>query len=195
MGNTVGSQLREILIGTLLGDGFLEQNGRHKRFVCVHSSKQQEYVTWKFNLLRQLTQCRLDYKKRQDSRNNKTYSYVQLRSVSSPIWDEFYDLFYRDKRRIIPGDLPKIISARILAVWIMDDGYRRSDCNAMRLNTQGYSYQDQQVVRQSLIKLGLESRIHRQAKHSVIYIPSSSMNVLRSRVRPFLIPSMEYKLA
>jgi hypothetical protein len=37
MGNTVGSQLREVLIGTFLGDGFMEQNGNYKRFVCGHS--------------------------------------------------------------------------------------------------------------------------------------------------------------
>ncbi len=135
MGNTVGSQLREILIGTLLGDGYLEQNGSHKRFVCGHSLKQEEYIQWKFGLISQITQCRLSYGERLDPRTNKVYFSVNLRSISSPLWDEFYTLFYKVRRRIIPRYLPDLISPRILAVWLMDDGYRRNDCNAMRLNT------------------------------------------------------------
>jgi hypothetical protein len=195
MGNTVGSQLREIIIGTLLGDGYLERNGKYIRFVCAHSDKQQEYIKWKFNLLIEVTQCRLSNRKWQDPRNKKMYSSVQLRSVSSPIWDEFYDLFYKNNHRVIPKGLPDIISAQILAIWIMDDGYRRNDCNAMRLNTQSYSYRDQQVIKRSLNTLGIRSNIHRQASYFVIYIPSSSMNVLRKIVRPYIIPSMAYKIA
>ncbi len=83
----------------------------------------------------------------------------------------------------------------MLAVWIMDDGYRRNDCNALRLNTQGYSYADHQVIKESLKKLGIESTIHRQTKHFVTYIPSASMDLLRSTVTPYIIPSMAYKLA
>jgi len=195
MGNTVGSQLREIIIGTLLGDGYLERNGRYKRFVCGHGWKQQEYITWKFNLLSELTQCRLNSRTWQDPRNDRIYSGFQLRSITSPLWDEFYDLFYKDNRRIIPKNLPDMISAQVLAIWIMDDGYRRNDCNAMRLNTQGYDYREHQVIKRSLKKLGIESTIHHQAKYLVTYIPSSSMDVLRSKVRPYIVPSMEYKLA
>jgi LAGLIDADG DNA endonuclease family protein len=195
MGNTVGSQLREIVIGTLLGDGYFEQNGRYKRLVCGHSLKQHEYITWKFNLLNQLTQCRLNYKTWQDPRNKRVYCSVQLRSITSPIWNEFYDIFYKNGRRIIPHNLPDIISAQILAIWIMDDGYRRNDCNAMRLNTQAYSYNEHQLIKRSLEKLGIKSTIHRQASYFVTYIPSSSMDVLRSKVRPYIVPSMEYKLA
>ena len=83
----------------------------------------------------------------------------------------------------------------MLAIWIMDDGYRRSDCNALRLNTQGYSYNDHQVIKKSLKKLGIESTIHRQTKYFVTYIPSASMDLLRSTVTPYVIPSMTYKLA
>lgn len=194
MGNTVGSQLREVIIGTLLGDGFFEQNGKNRRFVCAHSVKQELYIKWKFNQVKQVTQCSLVRKNRQDPRNGRFYPYYQLRSISSPVWDEFYTLFYKDKRRIIPQSLPKIISARMLAVWLMDDGYRRNDCNAVRLNTQCYSYDDHQIIKQSLKNLGIESTIHRQTKYFVTYIPSYSMDLLRSIVNPYIIPSMKYKI-
>lgn len=77
----------------------------------------------------------------------------------------------------------------------MDDGYRRNDCNAIRLNTQSYNYHEHQVIGKSLKKLNIESTIHHQASYFVTYIPSSSMDVLRSKVLPYIVPSMEYKLA
>ncbi len=195
MGNTVGSQLREIVIGTLLGDSFLEQNGNHKRFVCGHSLKQEQYILWIYKVLSDLIECKLYYRKWKDLRNDHTYTSVLLRSVTSPVWDEFYDMFYKDHRRIIPINLPDIISPQVLAVWIMDDGYRRNDCNAMRLNTQAYDQLQHQIIRQSLMKLGINSKVHHQANQLVTYIPSSSMEVLRKQVRPYIVKSMEYKIA
>jgi LAGLIDADG DNA endonuclease family len=110
------------------------------------------------------------------------------------MWDEFYYLFYKDNHRTVPDNLPDLISPQTLAIWLMDDGYRRSDCNALRLNTQAYSYKDHQVIKQSLKRLDIESTIHRQLSYFVTYIPSSSMRVLCSSVLPYIIPSMEYKV-
>lgn len=194
MGNTVGSQLRDFVIGTLLGDGFIEQNGKYKRFVCGHSAKQEEYIIWKYDLLSEFIQCRLKYLTWKDKRNDHVYSSILLRSITSPIWEEFYDLFYKDGRRRIPESLPDIISPQILAIWMMDDGYRRNDCNAMRLNTQSYTFDEHKIIKESLEKLNIQSTVHKQANHFVTYIPSNSMEVLRSKVRPYIIPSMEYKL-
>ena len=194
-GNTVGSQFREIVIGSLLGDGFLEQDGKYKRFVCCHSVKQQEYILWKFNQMNKVIPCKLNDRIWIDYRNNQKYSAIMLRSKTSPIWEKFYDLFYKDDHRMIPDNLPAIISAPILAVWIMDNGYLRSDCNAMRLNTQAYSYAQHQVILQSLEALGIKASVHRQTKYWLTYIPSSSLEALRKQVRPYILPSMKYKLA
>ena len=195
MGNTVGSQLREIVIGTLLGDSFLEQDGNHKRFVCGHSLRQEQYILWKYDVLSNLIECKLHYRVWKDPRNSREYASILLRSATSPIWDEFYDMFYKDHHRIIPRELPKIISPQVLAVWLMDDGYRRNDCNAIRINTQAYDQRQHQIIGQGLMKLGINSRVHHQADQLVTYVPSSSMEILRKQVRPYMIQSMEYKIA
>jgi len=194
-GNTVGSQLREIVIGSLLGDSFLEQNGKYRRFVCAHGIKQRDYIEWKYSMLQQVVQCKLSYKTRYDPRTTKHYPYFLLRSSSNSIWDEFYELFYINRQRVIPPKLPEIISPLSLAVWIMDDGYRRNDCNALRINTQAYTFEEHLLIASSLRRLGIKSTIHRQSSYLVTYIPSHSMDILRSTVRPYIIPSMEYKIA
>ena len=54
MENTVGSRQDNMIVGTLLGDGFLERNGLYVRLVADHSVKQAEYVCWKAKILEAL---------------------------------------------------------------------------------------------------------------------------------------------
>ena len=193
MDNTVGSRQGEIIIGTLLGDGFLERNGKYVRLIIDHSAKQRSYVEWMYQELKNFG-GQVVYKKQFDSRTNQFYHHSVFRSQTSPALEEYYSLFYKEKRKNIPLTLPKIITPLILAIWFMDDGYRRNDCNAARLNTQSYSAQEHEIIQQALLALGIQSTIHKQSKHLVTYIPSHSMNRLRQLLKGIILPEMEYKI-
>ena len=193
MDNTVGSQQGNIIIGTLLGDGFLERNGKYVRLIIDHSLKQQPYLEWKAKHLKDLG-GRVIQKRRFDLRTIKFYDHCIFRSNSLPSLEEYFTLFYKGRKKIIPPSLSKIINPQILAVWLMDDGYRRNDCNAMRLNTQSYTIKEQAIIQKALKTLGLKSRIHKQRTKFVIYIPSGSMNQLRQLVSKLIIPTMKYKI-
>ncbi len=194
MDNTVGSQQRDIIIGTLLGDGFLERNGKNVRLIVDHSLSQREYVIWKKKQLWSIPSV-VSEKQRKDPRTNKFYSHCILRTHSLSLFEEYVQLFYLGRRKCIPSGLPELLSPQMLAVWIMDDGYRRNDCNAMRLNTQSFSFEEQCIIQQALKKFQIESTIQKHKNAFVIYIPSRSMETLRSLIRPYVIPSMEYKIA
>lgn len=193
MDNTVGSRQRDIIFGMLLGDGFLERNGKYVRLITDHGGSQKEYVHW---LVSQLTDLnpKLVYKKRIDRRSLKVYDHCILRTNTSPKLEKFFTLFYEGKRKIIPSSLSKIISPMVLAVWIMDDGYKRNDCKAMRINTQSYSLKEQEIIRQSFLEKGIKVNIHKQKQHYLVYIPSSSMDSFIRIIKPYIIPSMEYKI-
>lgn len=194
MVNTVGSRLRNIIIGTLLGDAILERNGNYTRLVIDHSSSQEEYVKWKSERLN--TFCpSVKTKERFDNRTRKMYSHCILRTHTSPTFEDYVQLFYQERRKIIPRELPIIINPHILAVWIMDDGYRRNDCRAMRLNTQGYNFEEQKIIVSSLSALQISSTIQKHKNSFVVYIPSQSIETLEKIVRRFIIPSMKYKIA
>ncbi len=193
MDNTVGSRQGEIIIGTLLGDGFLERNGNYVRLIIDHSTKQRSYVEWMYKELKSFG-GQVVYKKQFDPRTNQFYHHSVFRSQTSPALEQYYSLFYRDKRKSIPLALPKIITPLILAIWFMDDGYRRNDCNAARLNTQSYTIKEHEIIQQALSTLGIQSTIHKQKQNLVIYIPSHSMNRLRQLLKGLIIPEMEYKI-
>ena len=129
MVNTVGSQIslnsqqKDVLIGTLLGDGTIELNGRYPRLKIDHSIKQKQYVD-------------------------------------------------------------------------MDDGYKRSDCNALRISTNSYSREEisllQMVLRNNF---GIDSNQHQQTGDQyVIYIPFRRSKKFCDIIRPFVIKYFSYKL-
>lgn len=193
MGNTVGSRQKDIIIGTLLGDGFLERDGNHTRLIIDHSDTQRAYLEWKFQQLKSLG-GKVIYKKRFDTRTKRFYYHCIFRSRTSSLFEEYFILFYKQKRKIVPRQLSDIINSQILAIWLMDDGYCRNDCNALRINTQSYSYEEHVIIQQALQTLGIDSNIHRQKQYWVTYIPSKAMNRVRTLVSDLIIPEMAYKI-
>ncbi len=190
----MGSPQRKIIIGTLLGDACLERNGKHVRLKIEHSAKQRIYIEWKYNHLRYLG-GKITFRKRFDNRTSKYYESYTFRSHSRPELEEFFELFYLGNIKQVPSQLPKIITPLTLAIWIMDDGYKRNDCNAIRLNTQSYSLEEHVIIQTALLSLGIQSQIQKHKDTFVTYIPSRSMDYLGNLVSNLLINEMRYKIA
>lgn len=66
----------------------------------------------------------------------------------------------------------------------------------MTLNTQGYGLTENQRLSEELnSKFGLNSRVAQiRGKYFVINIPSANAELLANLIRPYLIPTMLYKL-
>lgn len=190
----MGSQQQDIIIGTLLGDGFLERNGRNVRLIFDHSSDQTLYVSWKGCFLSNFHPT-IKQKSRFDLRTDKYQKHTILRTRTSPELEKYYKIFYRDRKKIIPENLQKLISKQSLAVWIMDDGYKRNDCNALRINSQSYTRNDHEIIISALRKFDIMANIQKHKENFVTYIPSAYMAQLRKAVGPYMIKSMEYKIA
>lgn len=194
MGNTVGSQQNDIIIGTLLGDSYLERNGKYCRLLSDHSTNQTDYVKWLAVKLSVLYP-RISFKERLDLRTSKVYSHCLLKTRSSSELENYFRLFYKSGLKVLPKNLPAIMSPQILAVWVMNDGFKRSDCNALRLNTQSFNYTEHLIIKHALSKLALESTIQSHKNKFVVYVPSKSMNRLRGLIGNLVIDSMKYKIA
>ena len=195
MDNTVGSRQRDIIVGTLLGDGFIERNGKGLRLVMDHSAVQKEYVRWKAHFLSGMTYSIL-LKDRYDSRTGKVYRHCILRTRNTPRLYLYLDAFYASgTRKSIPLNLPDMMTPQMLAVWIMDDGYRRNDCNALRINSQSYVFEEHAIIQKSLKRLDIPSSIQKHKAAFVTYIPSRGMHRLRQLIEPLVIPQMKYKIA
>lgn len=201
-GNTVGSReftiltqrQEEILLGTLLGDGFLEQNGRNVRLKIDHGAKQKAYVFWLYEEFKSiaLQPYQLLF---QDKRNDQTYEHWRFATYSLSLLNPWRQLFYQNGRKIISPKIFELLSPLSLAVWYMDDGFRRTDCRGLYLCTSAYSMGEQYLLQECLKKkFNIQTTLHFAAKQVRIYVPSSQTSTFCNIVQPFILPNFFYKL-
>lgn len=115
----------EIVIGTILGDGYLQATGaRNARLRLEHGIKQKDYIFWKWQQLQRIMQDRPKKIVRYNPIYKKIYSYYRCQSHSSPELGKLRRIFYRENQKIVPNNLGRLLKSKLsLAVWYMDDGY------------------------------------------------------------------------
>lgn len=130
---------KDIILGSLLGDGHLEKNGNHHRIPFDHSSKQREWILWKWEALKPYVTKVVEYQV-VDKRTGKVCEKIRFNTSTHPLFSEYHRLFYDGKRKRIPAKLQSLLATPLsLAVWYLDDGALRPDCKAFRLHTKNFS--------------------------------------------------------
>src|SRR3989338_1557330 len=103
---------RAVLIGNILGDGHLEPNWSKTNYKLKinHQLKHKGYVMWEYQVFKDwiLTEPKLD----------KWNNSFQFRTISHREITELRNKFYKDGKKIIPGDINLYLRNPItLAVW------------------------------------------------------------------------------
>lgn len=172
----------EILIGTVLGDGYISPAGKVQ---LEHSSKQKSYVDWKFHELKNLAYEKLSKVDRMDKRSDKIYTSYRfwLRQYFRP-WRKY---FYKGKKKFFPKNLK--LTPLSLAVWYMDDGcYSDAKCT---LSTDNFSTLSLKRIKKELKFLKINTYIRSNGK---IGISANSQNDFFAIIKPYIHESMRYKL-
>ena len=195
----ISQEQEQIILGSLLGDACAELNGKHARIKFDHSLSQSEYVRWKYQKLNSLT-TKLVNLKVFDRRFNKYYEHIRFNTKTHQVFDKYLELFYQKGFKSVPENITELVITPIaLTTWYLDDGAKRSDCNALRIHTNSYSLLEQEILVQLLqASFGINSKIHKvkQDEEYVIYVPSSEAIKFSELIKPIVsqIPSMKYKL-
>lgn len=187
---------KAIIVGAILGDSSLEKEWRNPRLRFAHSINQKEYLLWKYQELRDISGNPVLIKQKY-WKNGKIYESWQFSTRALPELLYYWNLFCPDRRKKIPMNISDILVHPLsLAVWLMDDGYKRNDCNAFRLNTDAFSFAEQRLL-QSVLEnnFGIQTKLHRKGKYWNIYISETSAFTFVDLVREYIIPSMRYKIA
>jgi len=183
------------IAGTLLGDGCLERNGRYVRLRIDHGIEQDAYVRWKYEQLSGWTTGQPREVTYYHPGHNRTYSNVRFATRSDAVFETFWQSFYPRGTKVVPDDIENMLTPLSLAVWLMDDGYKRNDCNAFRFNTDMFCKSDQERLCQVLDRtFNVRCTLHKKGQYWNIYVPHASVDALIGVVRPYIIPSMIYKI-
>jgi len=80
-----------------------------------------------------------------------------------PIFNEFYELFYLEGKKVVPKNIGDLLTPIGLAYWAMDDGTKTG--SGFRLNTQSFTLEENQLLIQVLKKkFDLNCTIHYHSK-------------------------------
>lgn len=187
--------LHSLVVGSLLGDGCLCRNGYGYRMRFDHSINASDYVLWKHY---QFSPIALPIRKVEvyDKRTAKSYGHLRFDTRTIVELVPYAQQFYVGRRKIVPPTIQADLSELALAVWYMDDGHRRRDCNALRLNTHAFQSDDlERLIVALQNRYGLRVCVHRVARNQhVLYIPSADAERFCDIIRGHVPPCMEYKL-
>jgi ubiquinol-cytochrome c reductase cytochrome b subunit len=189
-----------ILIGSLLGDGTMERDGNGSRFAFYQEKIHGEYLIWLHKIISILGYCKQEIPIIQTrSGLNGDLRYIfRFRTFTYSSFNWIHDEFYPKPlgRKIIPKIIEQYLSPMALAIWIMDDGTKFKN-KGLKFCTNLFTLKEIQYL--SLIlknKYSLDSSIHKVSvvNQYNIYIPKSNLNNLIKIVKPYIHPSMQYKI-
>jgi hypothetical protein len=194
---------RNIIIGSLLGDGSLALYGRSKNaYYREHGcTKQVPYRKWKAERLKNL-----DFKLLTTCKN------PQLRSPSNKIYTELYNLFYKNREKIITPENIILLNHPIgLACLYMDDGSLVIDSSKRKngsiyifprisIYTLNFSKYENSILQNYISKtfnVNTKLKERKDGKHFLLEINRRNDIVsFINTVSPFVeeIPCMHYKI-
>lgn len=184
---------REIIAGTLLGDGHLEtqDSGKTYRLKIEHCDAQGEYLKRLYQEFKQWIPSKPYTKVKHGN------VYIGVRTYSHKSLQTFGKIFYPQGKKIIPRVIEKLLTPLSLAIWFMDDGSLKSTRHRTYvIHTLGYEKNELEDVQKVLLKkFDLRTSLHSQkGKYWRLYIQSQSADKFKNLVEPHILPSMRYKL-
>ena len=191
-------QQTNVLVGTILGDGFLQKTGeKNARLRLEHGHNQKDYCFWKGSIFGRLFQGKPSYLERIHPKSKETYKYCRWQSTATPAFGKWRKYFYPEGKKIIPSNIGDFLTHPItLAVWYMDDGY----FNKIDRNSLIYLGRITRIEAESLQKainknFGIGATIYdKKNKGFALFFGAEETKKLQVLIRPFIIESLHYKM-
>ncbi|OGN19096.1 MAG: hypothetical protein A3I32_01285 [Candidatus Yanofskybacteria bacterium RIFCSPLOWO2_02_FULL_45_10] len=187
---------KRILVGTLLGDGYLYRDRYNDCYLEIkHSEKQRDYVFWMYENLSNF--CPSEPKQRKD---NKQWKFM---TSSNKDLCFFRQSFYPDGKKIVPRDIKEILTHPLsLAVWYMDDGsldYRPKSHYNYSLSTNSFTLEENRlligVLKENFgIITSVQAPLCRGVRYPELYIGVAGRDKFIETIKPYLLPCFKYKI-
>lgn len=176
----------------------MERDGNGSRFCFQQEKSHGEYLLWLHNTLYQLGYCKEDIPKINTtlSSTGKLRYYYRFITFTYSSFNWIHSEFYVNNNKIIPQCIEQYLTPLALAVWLMDDGSKYKN-KGIKFCTNCFSLKDVKNLADILQKkYDLKTSIHQTGyiNQYNLYIQKSSMDKLKSLVKPFIHETMLYKI-
>jgi len=163
--SSLSCRCKEIILGSLLGDGSLRiQKGyKHARFSFRHSLKYKDYFYWKVEQLKEISGEKSVFL--QSDKNGCGKDKLRYQSLALPSLTELYNLTHKRNILRVRRKWLNQLSPLSLCIWWLDDGSLVSDCRQGVFCTDNFAYEELLTIVRYFRKVwNIRVRIGRVAK-------------------------------
>jgi len=198
----INTNIKDMLIGNLLGDSHIKRVGLSKAYITFEQSlKKKEYLEYLYNLINNENLAFSEPKiyTRKDKRYESINSSLYFRTKSIEEFKFLSDIFLsKTGTKIIPADIAIHLNYRSLAFWIMDDGQEVKN-GGVTLCTDSFTFEEVDLLKAALeSKFNILTSIHnkkgKENYYKRIYIGKSSLNQLKPLLEEHMHETMLYKI-
>ena len=192
-----GDRLDNVLMGTILGDAYLQNTGKQNaRLRLEHGLKQESYLLWKVRELEKVFQGKVTYLSREHPKTKQTYHYVRYQTYAYEFLGTLRKMFYPRGKKQIPECLAEITNPLMLAVWYMDDGYYDSRHNSAYLYLGTTARLEAEIAQHAIqSKLKIENKVKDLKKKGfALYFSPRETRKLKNEIKNHVLPFFFYKL-
>lgn len=197
----VSGREREVLLGTLLGDGAIVKGKgyAHPRIVIRHSVKQQSYIHWKSRELSALASNRPLATQGRGGHDGWGGEKIRFQSRTLSELDEVYCLVIPHGKKQVRRRWLNQLTPLSLAVWWCDDGSLVSNTRHGVFCTDGFSKKEVEILKRYLhVVWGIDTKLvavtGRQDQYRLtIYSKRMLEKWLRLLLPHVPVPEMLYK--
>lgn len=183
---------KNVLIGTLLGDGGIRFRGNNCRLHIKHSANQLSLVNYKRKIFCNITSMKV--RKFKQIVGKKDYNFAEFVTLTHPEFTKYFQLFYPLNKKKVPKNINDLlINPLSLAIWFMDDG----SAEYAGASLQTHSFAKSEVERlMKCIKLNFKIDVIKRLNKGkwIIYFPKASMLRLRKVIEKYMLKEFMYKL-
>lgn len=206
---------KSLLLALCLGDGCLRKpnpRGGNVQFECAHSTKQEEYLTWKRDLVYKIfggnKPPKIGYKEIKLKGYDTTYHACRF-CKTHPYFTYLRKLLYPDGVKVMTREILDKLTPQGIAIWYMDDGsfYKKDNadgtksiCFDLRISTDCFSKEENEIIVDYFKEVwGINFYVflgHKDRKNYNWIIRANKEAAIKfiDLVKPYIIPSMEYKI-
>jgi hypothetical protein len=187
---------RNVLIGSILGDGGLYLTSSKPHFYLKQKEASKDYVFWIYNFFNSF--CKSSPIKRKD--NNQWYFRTRSLDILFPFYEKFYK---KNGRKKIPSNIGDLfVSPLSLAVWYMEDGtldFRKKSHCSFSIMTNCFTAKETNLLSRTLwenfkIHSTVQNPHCRGKSYPRIYIGSMGRENFIKTVFPFIHKCFMYKM-
>jgi hypothetical protein len=212
---TLTQQQKDLLVGSLLGDGNLqtETRGRTWRYRAIQKVEHKDYLFHKYEIMKEFCSTEPQLSQVEDVRTKKTYERWMFSTKVHPSFRFYGNMFYtyneKTQRMVkdVPGKIEKFLTPAAVAYWYMDDGSLKylGKSNAMRICTESFSDDGVRRLEKALKNLYNIEATHTQ-KNKILHgkkvpvglrlaINEKPSAAFRELIEPYLVDCMRYKVS